>query len=229
MQETKPEAMTEKQEAYLAALLDSRVCPSQVQGELDFLKALNISPDKATASKYITALQGAPYKPKTVTVSNTVPEVTVPASTYVPASVSGGAHVTVQPAASKSKWQQWQDMPMGYYTVTGSHYSYGDTGVAVYLVSTKKRKYGGDEKIVRRLWRSYEGKPKWQTLNYVSAVNNIGDGSPVDIATVAKLGLQVGFCMVCLRTLTDPFSVANGIGPVCAKRYGYQPAAHLAH
>jgi len=227
MQETKPEAMTEKQEAYLAALLESRVCPASVSGELEFLKALNISPDKATASKYITALQGAPYKPKTVTVSNTVPEVTVPASTYVPASVSGGAHVTVQPT-SKSKWQQWEDMPCGYYTVEGSFYSYGDTGVAVYLISMQKKKYGAPRKIVRRLWKSYEGKPKWQTLSYPTAVQNLAGHAPVDIATVAKLGLNFGFCCCCLRTLTDPFSVQNGIGPVCAKTWGYAPASMLA-
>jgi hypothetical protein len=93
----------------------------------------------------------------------------------------------------------------------------------------RKRKYGGPEKIARRLWRSYDGKPKWQTLNYAAAVNRFGGEQPVSIDTVAKLGLQVGFCCCCLRTLTDPFSVANGIGPVCAKTWGYTPATHLAY
>ena len=35
----------------------------------------------------------------------------------------------------------------------------------------------------------------------------------------AKLfGVETGFCCVCGIFLTDPKSVANGIGPVCAKR-----------
>lgn len=248
LENTQVGEMTEKQEAYLSALLDTRVCPAQIQGELDFLKALSVKPDKATASKYITALQGAPYKPKaygdTPAIHTTVsvsPAFTPAPSTYVPASVSGGAHVTVQPygaaapavtvqpAASKSKWQQWQDMAPGYYTVKGDSYAFHGTDVAVYLISMRKRKYGGPEKICRRLWKSYDGKPKWQTLNYVTAVNRIGEAGTVGIDVIAKLGLQVGFCCCCLRTLTDPFSVANGIGPVCAKTWGYSPAAQLTY
>lgn len=30
-------------------------------------------------------------------------------------------------------------------------------------------------------------------------------------------GVETGFCCVCAKFLTDPKSVANGIGPVCAK------------
>jgi len=243
MQEHKQlDEMTEKQEAYLNALLASRVCPSQVQGEHDFLKALSVKPDKQTATRWISALASAPYVPKAYGAQAAAPApapAPAPVSTYVPASVSGGAHVTVkpygadlpavtvQPAAPVSKWAQFEALPLGYYTVSGSYYSYGDTGVAVYLVSMQKKKYGAPRKIVRRLWRSYEGKPKWQTLSYVSGLQAIGAQSPVDIATVAKLGLNFGFCCCCLRTLTDPFSVANGIGPVCAKTWGYTPATAL--
>src|SRR4029079_5279066 len=170
MQEQKQlETMTEKQEAYLSALLETRICPASVSAELDFLNSLSLKPDKLTASKYITALHTAPYKPKTYGAQSPAPAPAIHTTVSVsPAFAAGafapavdtvsqyGATVTVHgAAASKSKWQQWQDMPLGYYTVTGSHYSYGDTGVAVYLVSTKKRKYGGDEKICRRLWCSY--------------------------------------------------------------------------
>jgi hypothetical protein len=34
-------------------------------------------------------------------------------------------------------------------------------------------------------------------------------------------GKEWGVCCVCNRTLTDPISVANGIGPICADRFGW--------
>jgi Family of unknown function (DUF6011) len=40
--------------------------------------------------------------------------------------------------------------------------------------------------------------------------------SKLTMEQAAKIGKQVGFCIRCGRTLTDPESVANGIGPVCA-------------
>lgn len=38
------------------------------------------------------------------------------------------------------------------------------------------------------------------------------------VADAARLGHLHGVCVVCGRSLTDPESVARGIGPVCAKR-----------
>ena len=34
-------------------------------------------------------------------------------------------------------------------------------------------------------------------------------------------GKLTGGCCVCNRTLSDPVSVANGIGPICAKKFGW--------
>lgn len=43
-----------------------------------------------------------------------------------------------------------------------------------------------------------------------------------DPAAAAKAhGLKTGICSCCGRALTDPKSVAAGIGPVCAKNYGW--------
>jgi Family of unknown function (DUF6011) len=43
-----------------------------------------------------------------------------------------------------------------------------------------------------------------------------------DPAAAAKAhGLKTGVCSCCGRALTDPKSVAAGIGPVCAKNYGW--------
>jgi hypothetical protein len=43
-----------------------------------------------------------------------------------------------------------------------------------------------------------------------------------DPAAAARLhGVQTGECSCCGRTLTDPVSIAAGIGPICADRYGW--------
>jgi hypothetical protein len=38
-------------------------------------------------------------------------------------------------------------------------------------------------------------------------------------ADAARLGHQYGICVLCARELSDPESVARGIGPVCARRH----------
>lgn len=43
-----------------------------------------------------------------------------------------------------------------------------------------------------------------------------------DPSAAAKAhGLQVGWCSCCGRELTDPNSIAIGIGPICAEKYGF--------
>lgn len=39
--------------------------------------------------------------------------------------------------------------------------------------------------------------------------------------TAEAYGLQTGNCCMCNRELTDPVSVARGIGPICAENYGW--------
>jgi hypothetical protein len=40
-------------------------------------------------------------------------------------------------------------------------------------------------------------------------------------AASRRYGIELGHCGVCGRTLTDPESIARGIGPVCAGRMGW--------
>lgn len=40
-------------------------------------------------------------------------------------------------------------------------------------------------------------------------------------AAALSFGRKTGRCSVCNRKLTDPVSVANGIGPICADRFGF--------
>jgi hypothetical protein len=233
------EPASDKQKAYLAALLDSRICPEQVEGERNFLAALSVEADKPTHTRWITALQSAPYAQKLTVTPQPTPAVdtvspqnqygdTVTVSHVLAADL---APVVAKPYA-KSTYEIFQEMELGFYTVTGgenTYHNYGDTDTAVYLVSIKKGKYSGGYKIVRRLYRDYANRPKWMAMGTSAAVKAIGGTAPVDINKVAALGLSWGFCLVCSRHLTDPFSVANGIGPVCAKRYGYKPAVQLSY
>ena len=41
----------------------------------------------------------------------------------------------------------------------------------------------------------------------------------LSLSEAKQLGKDYGFCIVCGRTLTDPESIANGIGPICAGRF----------
>jgi hypothetical protein len=40
-------------------------------------------------------------------------------------------------------------------------------------------------------------------------------------AAAIAYGKKFGKCSVCAKELSDPESVARGIGPVCAERYGW--------
>jgi Family of unknown function (DUF6011) len=40
-------------------------------------------------------------------------------------------------------------------------------------------------------------------------------------AAAKAYGIETGTCSCCGRELTDPVSVANGIGPICATKYGW--------
>ena len=60
-----------------------------------------------------------------------------------------------------------------------------------------------------------------ETLKFAYAPGIVKTLTPADKMSleVAKAwGLQTGTCCVCARTLTDPESVEQGIGPVCAGR-----------
>lgn len=40
-------------------------------------------------------------------------------------------------------------------------------------------------------------------------------------AALEAYGKDTGICGICNRTLTDPVSIANGIGPICANKFGW--------
>lgn len=86
----------------------------------------------------------------------------------------------------------------------------------------------GDD-YFRVVANQYSGRlyaQKWNSFarRFGKAPRAIFDLSAETLATeadAAQFGQQFGVCGICGRTLTDPPSVARGIGPVCVKRLGW--------
>jgi hypothetical protein len=51
------------------------------------------------------------------------------------------------------------------------------------------------------------------------ALRNIKPSDKMTLAEAKEFGIETGICCVCGAFLTDPNSVAEGIGPVCASRF----------
>jgi hypothetical protein len=49
------------------------------------------------------------------------------------------------------------------------------------------------------------------------AIKTINASHKMSLEEAKAFGVETGFCCVCAKFLTDPKSVAMGIGPVCAK------------
>ncbi len=63
-----------------------------------------------------------------------------------------------------------------------------------------------------------EGKKgRWEYIK--GMVNTLNVSHLISLSEAKKFGHEHGFCVVCGRTLTDPTSVQNGIGPICAGRF----------
>lgn len=57
------------------------------------------------------------------------------------------------------------------------------------------------------------------TFQYApGAIKSLTKGMRLTLDEAKKFGILYGVCIVCGKTLVDARSVANGIGPVCAKR-----------
>ena len=92
----------------------------------------------------------------------------------------------------------------------------------VNLIEGGQRKYIGTiftQKIGSHTFRSSakscyrEGQTQFEVFNALFTAVFLGDGMPED-----QIVRHVGNCGKCGRTLTEPESIARGIGPVCYKR-----------
>jgi hypothetical protein len=113
-----------------------------------------------------------------------------------------GKTVPGVPAAVKAELAY--DVPTGHYMVNGEH------------VWVKKGKYGSS--------KSLEVAGKWLGYLYsqkaIVWLNEHLGTEATAYACVLEYSKVTSKCGVCNTKLTDPKSIAAGIGPVCAKYYG---------
>lgn len=95
------------------------------------------------------------------------------------------------------------------------HYEHNGT---LYAVVDRKR---GRRTIrsLRQLFLNPDGSWSWRAAS-VAWRTLVPVWQPLTLDQAAAFGHATGTCLVCARTLTDPESVARGIGPVCAARFG---------
>jgi hypothetical protein len=108
----------------------------------------------------------------------------------------------------------------GYYVTSGEE-SDGEEPPTVYVVVENKAKtatYAKRLVVTPGVPGVSRASAKWE---YAPGVGKdlARDGlAPLTVQEAARLGHQHGVCVVCARGLTDPESVARGIGPVCVAR-----------
>jgi hypothetical protein len=117
----------------------------------------------------------------------------------------------------QGKWAVPDAIPDGRYAV----YRKPIKAWLFFRVVTKEdRRDGLSYRVVQRL----HGAPgdfrysRVTTDEWQLAVNEIGK-DPGLHSTL--FGLKVGACGICGSPLTDPTSIAMGIGPICARKYGW--------
>ena len=65
-----------------------------------------------------------------------------------------------------------------------------------------------------------ELNPITKEFEYVKGlVNKLHPENKMSIEEAKAFGKLYGICCCCGRTLTDEYSIANGIGPICAGKY----------
>jgi hypothetical protein len=209
---------SEKQIAFLTSLVKDRECPS-VAEKFRFAQAVGFLA-KGAASGLIDEALKAPKKGATATVA--------------------------APAAAPEAPKPALTMPaFGYYEINGTVYYWDVTGKDAYPTLrklTKVTQYGGTVKgkwsklstygsnsagQVEATWTPFAGKgynktPKTMKINVpLLMATAVAQGvQPMSLEQAAKQGHMLGFCIRCGATLTDPESVAAGIGPVC-KNYWF--------
>lgn len=96
------------------------------------------------------------------------------------------------------------------------YYVYGDTFVCVKWNRAKTGQYATVWDTESQSWE-YDNSQSRKLMAEVKA----GKLSRVTPEDAKRFGDLYGVCMKCSRTLTDPESIANGIGPVCADKMGW--------
>lgn len=207
------------QVSYLTSLIKDRECPT-VAERFEFAQKMGFLA-KGAASKLIDEAIKAPKK----TVAAAQPLTGVNGNTFTAVTPETKLELTELPA-------------FGYYLIDGTTYYWDVTGkdlgpqlrklvtVSIYGGGQKgswKKIYNGIKAVkVTGTWTPYAGKG-WSKVEKTAPVMVPGvfaeavlaGAKPLTEHEAASLGKQFGFCIRCGATLTDPVSVAAGIGPVC--------------
>ncbi len=77
----------------------------------------------------------------------------------------------------------------------------------------------GTRTYAKELLVSGEGDDAVGLWDYVGRVNGLDDSTLLSLEEAKAFGQLYGVCCNCGRRLTDETSIAEGIGPVCAKRW----------
>jgi hypothetical protein len=210
---TDPQApATEKQLAFLTSLVKDRDCPS-VAERFRFSTTVGFLA-KGAASKLIDEALEAPKKTAVATSANIASALTLsePQLTELPA--------------------------FGYYDIAGTVYHWDVTGKDLSPTLRVLAKITNWDGVVKGSWKkfnapwaeyklgtkitgtwNYKGKgpqiTKLATVPKVLADAVLAGAKPLTLEQVGAMGKAFTFCVRCGATLTDPVSVANGIGPVC--------------
>jgi len=142
--------------------------------------------------------------------------------------------------AAAAKVAELTECPeFGYYEIDGTVYYWDVTGKDLYPQLRKLTKVTSYTGVVKGSWKKvyasykspkvaatytpYNGKG-WNPAEVTKTITVpqtlvdavLAGNKPMSMEQAAVQGKMMGFCIRCGATLTDPVSVANGIGPVCA-------------
>jgi hypothetical protein len=115
--------------------------------------------------------------------------------------------LTGKPAESKPA----NDVPAGHYAIGAE----GETKFYRVQYGKPGTKWDGFCFVDVQASDDYyavKGKGKFEVLDAITAQGIV--------ESAKRYGHELGKCGMCLKTLTDPVSIANGIGPDCAKNLG---------
>jgi hypothetical protein len=218
---------TEKQVSFLTSLVKDRECPT-VAERLAFAQGAGFL-SKGAASKLIDQALKAPKKGATAAAPAPVVAAEAPKPLELTELPAFGYYMITDQYTGTETLYYWDctgkdgfptlrklSIVQAYNYSTGSYAKKGKwTKVyGSYYASPK----------VEGTWVPYAGKgynkssvTKTVTVPKTLAYAVLAGAQPLSETEAGKLGKQFGFCIRCGATLTDPVSVANGLGPVCAK------------
>lgn len=87
----------------------------------------------------------------------------------------------------------------------------------------------GQSLMLTKFWANKIGKEAGLNRAHflVEVVDVIAETQKAYQLTIKMSSKRTSHCSVCGRTLTDAYSVTNGVGPICAKKYGVGNAEDL--